>query len=293
MARAELVPTIGVFDSGVGGLSVLACIRARWANARYVYAADNAHFPYGIRSSEEVVKWTLTTVQMMNELKKLDLIVIACNTASTAALPTLREKLHIPVIGVVPAIKPAAAASKSGVIGLLATPGTVMRPYIDDLIAHHAKGVKVIRVGSSRLVDLAEAKLRGQKLDTAHVWQEIAPLFADSSPKDSDSARLDTIVLGCTHFPLLHEEFMATAPWSVQWIDSGSAVADRVAAVARDVGFSEAAAPADDTKDLCLFTERLGTELLLPMLRSYGLSEIIYPVSNLSVLGSEDSDVFP
>lgn len=219
----QTAPAIGVFDSGVGGLSIYASIAKRLPEARYAFCSDNAHFPYGVRDEADVIHCVVGACERFVAKAGLDILVIACNTASTAALPALRDRLKIPVVGVVPAIKPAVSLSKTKVIGLLATPGTVKRSYTDDLVKQHAAGTHVVRVGSSALVEMAEGKLRGITPDPAAVRREIEPMFTTKAP-----GKVDVIVLGCTHFPLLTPELAAAAPWPVTWLDSGDAVAARV-----------------------------------------------------------------
>ena len=222
-------PVVGIFDSGVGGLTIAEAVAERLPGVSLAYVADNRNFPYGLLTDEEVVAKTLAAASQLAASAPLVALVIACNTASTVALSALREALSpLPIVGVVPAIKPAAAASRSGTIGLLATPGTVRRPYVDALLREHGHGVRLLRLGSSELVRLAEAKLRGEPIDRAVVAAELRPLFAESP---SGAARLDTVVLGCTHFPLLRAELAAVAPWPVAWRDSGAAVATRTAHV--------------------------------------------------------------
>ena len=276
-------PTIGVFDSGVGGLTILAELQSRLPHARFVYTADNAHFPYGTRTPADVTKWTLATVGQMLATVAVDVIVVACNTASTAALPALRQKFGIPVVGVVPAVKPAAACTKSGVVGLLATSATVTRPYTDDLIDQHARHVTVVRVGSKLLVDLAEAKLRGETLIIDQVRQEIAPFFNyknTASDVGKQPKSVDTIVLGCTHFPLLLDELKQAALWPVMWLDSGSAVAQRTVAVLGERGLKIAPDGARALDNICFFTsvsETTGATSmanLLPVLAQYDLPVI-------------------
>lgn len=225
-------PVIGIFDSGLGGISVLAEVQKALPHGRFVYALDDAHFPYGTRKSDEVVRLTLAAAKRLVQQHACDIVIIACNTASTAALAVLRQNLTIPIIGTVPAIKPAAALTKTGLIGLLATPATVTRAYTDDLIARFAHPCRVVRHGSAKLVDLAEAKLRGQIFGgelLAAVAAEILPLFAlgDGAPQ----ARMDQVVLGCTHFPLLLPEINAAAPWPVNYVDSARAIAERTRVV--------------------------------------------------------------
>ncbi|GIX30552.1 MAG: glutamate racemase [Porticoccaceae bacterium] len=217
----EPAPAILVFDSGVGGLSILAELRRLLPGARYIYGCDNAAFPYGCKDEAFLVARVETVLGRLVEETDPAVVVVACNTASTVALPRIRARVPVPVVGVVPAIKPAAQRSASRVVGLLATPATVARRYTQWLIETYAADCTVHRLGSTELVALAEAFVRGRPVDEAVVAEAIAPLFADP--------RLDTVVLGCTHFPLLRAALEAAAPRPVAWIDSGEAIARRVA----------------------------------------------------------------
>jgi len=220
--------TIAVLDSGVGGLSIVHSIRTIAPHFSIIYGCDNKNFPYGPKPPEKVTQCvTQITEQIINRFSP-NLIVIACNTASTVALETLRDLTSTPIIGVVPAIKPAALKSKSKVIGLLATPGTVQRSYTQNLIREHASHCRVIKIGSTRLVEIAEEKLRQKKVNLEEIKQEISPFFNSNT-----EAQLDTIVLGCTHFPLLLEEFKAVVPYPIQWVDSSEAIANRVTTLAQ------------------------------------------------------------
>src|SRR3954468_7803618 len=189
------------FDSGVGGLSVLAPTRALLPNAPIVYAADSAGFPYGKRSEAEIASRVPALLGRLVERFRPRVAVIACNTASTIALDHVRAALDLPVVGTVPAIKPAAELSKSRVIGVLGTEATVRQPYVDDLAARFAADCTIIRHGSPELVELAEAKLGGEEIGTDAVRAAAQPLF-DAPGGD----RIDTVVLACTHFPLLEPE---------------------------------------------------------------------------------------
>ncbi|SIS90039.1 glutamate racemase [Insolitispirillum peregrinum] len=220
---------VAVFDSGLGGVSVLAAIRDALPPAtRYSYCADGAFFPYGPRSEAEIEARVRAVIHALlrHETDRPDVVVIACNTASTAALAAVRaDHPQMPFVGVVPAIKPAASLSKSRVIGLLATPGTVRRAYSDQLIRQFAADCVVVRHGAQKLADLAEQVVaRGGVQQAADlrpaVEAEIAPLFTDH--------RLDTVVLGCTHYPLVRHWLSEAAPWPVTWLDSGEAVARQV-----------------------------------------------------------------
>jgi glutamate racemase len=232
-----------VFDSGVGGLSVLDALMASGKAFEIDYAADNAWLPYGLKSDVELRARVPTLIASLAAQWTPDLIVIACNTASTIALDAVRAAVSAPVVGVVPPIKPAAALTRTGVIGLLATPATVRRAYTNDLIAQFAGDKRVVRFGSSALVTAAEAKLRGAAMESAAIAEAIEGLF--SAPAGE---RIDVVALACTHFPLLAAELAAAAPRPCVWLDSGEAIARRVAHVliaeagvpcARRAGFTD------------------------------------------------------
>lgn len=205
-----------VFDSGVGGLSVFKEMQALLPNLNYCYVFDNEAYPYGELSPDTLLSRVGSIVLRHVESQNIDLVVIACNTASTIVLPALRKMLNIPVVGVVPAIKPASLLANESV-ALIATPATITREYTQDLIRNFATGKKVEMVGSTRLVDMAEAKLRGEVVDIEELRQILKPI------KGADVA-----VLGCTHFPLIKEEIQLALGNEVTLIDSGEAIARRV-----------------------------------------------------------------
>jgi len=216
-------PTILVFDSGLGGLTVFRETRKARPDARYIYVADDAFFPYNGRGETELVE---RVVAIMGELiaeHAPDLVVIACNTASTVVLSPLRARYKVPFVGTVPAIKPACAASRSKRISVLGTEGTVRREYTQALIRDFAKGCEVKLIGSGRLAAIAEAGLRAEPVDDGEIATEIAPCFVDG-----DGRRTDTVVLACTHYPLLLDRLSTLAPWPVAWIDPAPAIARRV-----------------------------------------------------------------
>lgn len=251
-----------VFDSGVGGLTILDAIAQRLPGESLVFASDSAAFPYGPKPEDALVDRVHAVLDALVARYAPKLVVVACNTASTVALPRLRSHYTLPIVGVVPAIKPAAQRSQNRRIGLLATPGTVQRPYTDQLIAEFASDCTVVRVGSSELVREAEAKLRGQAPDMALLRALLGPIVA---------AGADTVVLGCTHFPLLAEELAQAAGTPLMWVDSGEAIARRVSALLTPDGLSQAAAPSRRAA----FT-RQDTELdaLRPALSRYGLDQV-------------------
>ena len=211
-----------VFDSGVGGLTVAAEIRARLPGVSQAYVADDAFRPYGEKPESELRARLPELLKTLELMLNPDIIVIACNTASTSALSEIRGAVDRPVVGVVPAIKPAAAASRTKIIGVLGTPGTVRHKYVDELIDDFANGCEVRLCGSSALVEQAERKLAGQGTDKDVLAAEIAPLF------EAGGLYPDHIVLACTHFPLLKDELTSVIPQPVTWVDSGAAIARRV-----------------------------------------------------------------
>ncbi|MEP1230102.1 MAG: glutamate racemase [Litorimonas sp.] len=215
-----------IFDSGVGGLSVAQEIRKRCPDVYLSYVADDEFRPYGEKTERDLRKRLPRLLSELVIMLSPDIVVIACNTASTTALSDIRAALSIPVIGVVPAIKPAAALSKTKTIAVLGTPGTVRRKYVDRLIEDFASDCRVILQGSVNLVDEAEAKLSGLPVDMDVIKGELTPMF--TSP---NGMHIDAVVLACTHFPLLREDLKACVTQSVQWIDSGAAIAKRVETV--------------------------------------------------------------
>jgi glutamate racemase len=217
------VKRVLVFDSGVGGLSVFDAIAGSGLALELDYAADNAWLPYGLKSDAELRARVPALLHSLVQQWGPDLVVVACNTASTIALDAVRAALTVPVVGVVPPIKPAAALTRTGVIGLLATPATVRRTYTNDLITQFAADKRVVRFGSSALVDIAERKLRGEPGDATALAEEMQGLFG--APGGNE---IDVVALACTHFPLIAHELAATAPRQCVWLDSGEAIARRV-----------------------------------------------------------------
>src|SRR5947199_1072852 len=191
--------TILVFDSGLGGLTVLRDIVRTRPDAHYVYVADDAFFPYGHRSEEQVIARAVPLIGELIVAHAPDLVVIACNTASTLVLSHLRAEYKTPFVGTVPAIKPACASSKSRRVSVLGTRGTVRREYTHGLIRDFAQGCQVTLVGAPALASLAEAALNGGKVSDREIAAEIAPCFVADA---GDSIRTDTVVLACTHYPL-------------------------------------------------------------------------------------------
>jgi glutamate racemase len=231
-------------------------------NAPIIYAADSAGFPYGKRSEAEIASRVPALLGRLVERFHPRLAVIACNTASTIALDHVRAALDLPVVGTVPAIKPAAEISKSRVIGVLGTEATVRQPYVDDLAARFAADCIIIRHGSPELVNLAEAKLGGERVSIEAVRSAVQPMF-DGPHGDA----IDTLVLACTHFPLLDEELRAAFPGVLQ-VDGGAGIARRIAFLTREQPW-----PSTPSPGVMLFTGATRRPSF-EMLDRYGIGEI-------------------
>ncbi len=251
------------FDSGVGGLSIVAPARALLPHARFVYAADSAGFPYGTKSEAEIAARVPALLGRLAERYRPRLIVIACNTASTIALPVVRAALDLPIVGTVPAIKPAAEASVTRTIGVLGTEATVRQAYVDDLAARFAADCTVIRHGSAELVELAEAKLRGETLDPARFGAVLAGLFGQPG-----GDAIDVVVNACTHFPLVESELAAAAPHRVRFVDGGAGIARRIAHLTQGQDWTR------DGPDVAVFTRFDGSAVLAPAFARYGFAAI-------------------
>jgi glutamate racemase len=223
MGAMTAAPRILVFDSGLGGLTVFREVVKARPDARFVYAADDAFFPYGRQDEGKLTTRVLDVMEGLITSHRPDLVVIACNTASTIVLPALREKFKGPFVGTVPAIKPACANSGSKLVTVLGTEATVKREYTRALIRDYAQGCAVTLVGSPHLAELAEAELKGELVDDGNLAAELAPCFVET-----DGRRTDTVVLACTHYPLLLQRFEKLAPWPVNFIDPAPAIARRV-----------------------------------------------------------------
>ena len=254
-----------IFDSGVGGLSILRKIRALRPQASLVYAADSAGFPYGTRSAAEIEARVPALLGRLVERYDPQLIVIACNTASTIALDAVRRALDLVIVGTVPAIKPAAAVSRTRVIGVLGTDATVVQPYVDRLAADFAADCTVVRHGSAELVELAEAKLRGEATDPEAYRRILGELLARPG-----GDRIDTVVLACTHFPLVGAELAAAAPRPLAFVDGNAGIARRTAWWLRDVDWT-----AEPAEGIAVFTGRdFDAEPYRTGLAGFGLTRI-------------------
>lgn len=229
---------IVIFDSGVGGLSIHQALSQHLIGHEFVFVSDNQSYPYGNKAEDWLIQRVLELGQRVVERCSPDVFIVACNTASTIALPALRENLDIPIVGVVPAIKPAAILSKTKHFGLLATPGTIARKYTDDLISKFAADCQISKVGSTKLVELAEQKLRGVSIDLGVLEAELAPLIEDG--------KIDIIVLACTHFPLLNKEIelmFKANNHDVELIDSAQAISNRVSVLIDEIKLSNSSSP--------------------------------------------------
>jgi glutamate racemase len=252
--------TILVFDSGLGGLTVLREIVKVRPDARYIYVADDAFFPYGDHSEERIIARVVPLIGELIGAHAPDLAVVACNTASTLVMSHLRAEYRVPFVGTVPAIKPACANSTSKRVSVLGTKGTVKREYTQALIRDFAQGCQVTLVGSGNLASLGEAALSGGGVSDQDILAEIAPCFVEDI--DDSSIRTDTVVLACTHFPLLMDRLVSLAPWPVQWIDPAPAIARRVADLLGP-GSGEA--------------DHAGAEIIFTSGRRHRLTEALFP----------------
>jgi glutamate racemase len=253
-------PSLLIFDSGLGGLTVLREIVAVRPDAHYVYVADDAFFPYGHHGEEQIIARVVPLIGELIGAHAPDLIVIACNTASTIVLSYLRSAYKIPFVGTVPAIKPACAQSKTKRVSVLGTRGTVRREYTKTLIRDFGQGCEVTLVGSPELAALAEAALSGLAVSDHDILAELAPCFVGD--RDDATTRTDTIVLACTHYPLLLDRLKRLAPWPVAWIDPAPAIARRVLDLLGPPG---------------LKADQLGAEMIFTSKRSHTLSEALIP----------------
>ncbi len=255
-----------MFDSGVGGLTVLREARVLMPDRRFIYVADDAAFPYGRWEEPALRDHVVSLFGRLIAEHDPEIAVIACNTASTLALPQLRAAFPaVPFVGTVPAIKPAAERTRSGLVSMLATPGTVKRQYTRDLIEKWAERCDVRLVGSDRLAGLAETYMRDGFVDEELVREEIAPCFVER-----DGRRTDIVVLACTHYPFLANRMRKTAPWPVDWLDPAEAIARQALALAgsREAGMERST----DQPDIALFTSGRPDFLARRLMQGFGLT---------------------
>ncbi|MGX7895011.1 glutamate racemase [Tsuneonella sp. HG222] len=253
-----------IFDSGVGGLTVLAELRKVLPQAPVIYAADLAGLPYGEKSEAEIAARVSGLLGRMAERYHPRLITIACNTASTIALGMVRDVLNVPIVGTVPAIKPAALMTRSGTIGLLGTSATIRQKYVDELEGKFASGKRLLRHACPDLVAAAEAKLRGETPDPA-VFAAAAAGLRDQPGGDA----IDTVVLACTHFPLVAEELSRAFGSSVGFVDGAQGIARRIEALMKGQDFARV------KPDFAVVTGSLqGAAALAPNLARFGLAGV-------------------
>lgn len=253
------------FDSGIGGLSVLRAVRAALPNAPIVYAADYAGLPYGSKSEAEIAARVPALLGRLVERFRPRLVTIACNTACTIALSHVRAALDVPVVGTVPAIKPAAEATQTGVIGLLGTAATIRQPYVDRLQDAHAAGMTLLRHAAPELVEAAEAKMRGEAVDP-----EIYARAMRGLTGTPEGDRVDVTILGCTHFPLVQEELAFAAP-GMQFVNGAAGIARRIAHLTEGQAW-----PAELLDGTFVTTGTAAeAESLRPALSSFGISKIL------------------
>ena len=262
-------PRILTFDSGLGGLTVFREIAKLIPEADHVYAADDAGFPYGDWAADDLVWRVVAVMRRLIAEFEPQVVCVACNTASTLVLPHLRAAFpDIPFVGTVPAIKPAAGRSRSQMISVLATPGTVARDYTRDLVQSFAAHCRVELVGSKRLARIAEDFMHGRAVSDEAIAAEIAPCFVQDGGR-----RTDEIVLACTHYPLLTAHFERLAPWPVEWIDPAPAIARRVEHMLREKAFEHTDHRASARRWRAVFTSGAAPdEELAKALAGFGLS---------------------
>ena len=252
--------TILVFDSGLGGLTVLREVVKARPDAHYIYVADDAFFPYGHHGEDQIIARVVPMIGELITAHAPDLIVIACNTISTLVMSHLRDAYGTPFVGTVPAIKPACARSRTKRVSVLGTKGTVKREYTRKLIDDFAQGCEVTLVGSAELAALAERALSGFYVSDKDISAELAPCFVGDGA--GDAARTDTIVLACTHYPLLLDRLKHLAPWPVDWIDPAPAIARRVSDLLGGPGFEP---------------DTAGAEMVFTSKRPHTLSQALMP----------------
>jgi glutamate racemase len=206
---------IGVFDSGVGGLSVLRHIRAALPRLPLLYVADSAHVPYGDKTQDYIRERSLTLTQFLLS-EGAAAVVVACNTATAAAAALLRARFDVPIVAMEPAVKPAVSATRSGVVGVLATVGTLESARFAALLEQYAGDVEIVTQACPGLVEQVEAGELASAATRALVARYTQPLLERGA---------DTIVLGCTHYPFLRPLIAEVAGSSVRLIDTGEAVA--------------------------------------------------------------------
>ncbi|MCB1614497.1 MAG: glutamate racemase [Pseudomonadales bacterium] len=265
-----------IIDSGVGGLSVFQHICRKIGNCELFYCADNAGFPYGTKRESALNLHLEKLVAKLASKTEPDIVVIACNTASTTALEIIRQTLHKPVIGVVPAIKPAAEMT-SGTIGILATSVTIASAYTDNLIKEWASHCEVKKIACDALVQIAEKKIANREIDHDNLKRALDAALGIAGAIDNAgrTTAIDTMVLACTHFPIVQTELESCMPFVKHWVDSGEAIARRVSSVLESNHL-----PFDTSKDnRCefIYTRQTGYyEKISDSLKNFGFSKFSF-----------------
>ncbi len=234
---------VGVFDSGVGGLTVLAALREFLPGEDFLYLGDTARLPYGTKSRESVVRYALQASEALAE-RGIKALVVACNTATAAALPALRERFEsLPIVGVVePGAAAACSASRNGCIAVVATEGTVRGGAYQDAILRRRPDAQVHALACQLFVALAEEGWTEGPVAEAAVRVYLSPLFAQRADADASRPRPDVLVLGCTHFPVLRPAIARYLGSGIAIVDSASTTAADVAALLASRGLRRSAA---------------------------------------------------
>jgi glutamate racemase len=267
MSMFDRAPRLLFIDSGVGGLTVLRAARASVPEANVRFIADDAGFPYGMKAEGALIARLLALIEAQLRDFHADCIVLACNTASTVALKALRGSFSVPIVGTVPAVKPAAALTRSGLVSVLATPATVAREYTRALIEQFGGGARFTLAGTPALAGLAEAHASGEDVDGGAIAREIAPCFVEDG-----GVKTDVVVLGCTHYPLLLDKLEALAPWPVTWLDPAPAIARRIANVLAEAGHIVGVGAKHGMGEIQFTSGRPPSPALLRLLQSHNLT---------------------
>lgn len=266
--KPELKPVL-VFDSGIGGLTVLREARVLMPERGFIYVADDAGFPYGNWGEEALKERIISLFDRLLKAYDPEVCIIACNTAFTLIGADLRAAFPpMTFVGTVPAIKPAAERTRSGLVSVLATPGTVKRAYTRDLIQSFASQCHVRLVGSENLARMAESYIRGEQVGDEDILAEIAPCFVEQEGK-----RTDIVVLACTHYPFMANRFRRLAPWPVDWLDPAEAISRRARSLVPQVKDAEH----PDGFDFAAFTSGSPDFSTRRLMQGFGLSVATLP----------------
>lgn len=262
-----------LFDSGVGGLSILRELRLVIPGERIIYVGDDAGFPYGNWEEESLTERIIGIFDNLMDRFQPDIAIIACNTASTLIMPALRDRFRIPFVGTVPAIKPAAERTVSGLVTLLGTPGTINREYTKKLINQFASTIDVKLVGAQGLAKVAEDYLLRQKYDESRLLNELHPCFVTLCNR-----RTDIVILGCTHYPFLANQMRKLAPWPVDWIDPAEAIAIRTRGLLQQMSNNLPEKSLSlSIEDLAVVTSSEPTTAAVNLMHSFGLRTVAMP----------------